>query len=76
MQKVKMKTLDAGPNGVRIPGQVVDVDAKEAQALVDGGYAEYVEKKQEVGEPDGAEADNGTGRRTGKSGRGKNVSED
>jgi hypothetical protein len=47
MAKVRMKTLDAGPNGVRQIGQVYDVDDKEAKELVEGGFAEYVEKSNE-----------------------------
>lgn len=46
--KVRMKTLSAGPSGVRTPGQVVDVDSAGARALVAGGYAEYVELQHEA----------------------------
>lgn len=41
--RVKMLTLDAGPNGVRTPGLIYTVDDAEGQQLVDGGYAELVE---------------------------------
>lgn len=37
--KVKMLTLDAGPQGVRQPGKVYDVSATEGKALIAGGYA-------------------------------------
>ena len=37
-----MKTLDAGPDGVRHPGKIYDVHEKEAIALVKGGHAEHV----------------------------------
>ena len=37
---VKMKRLSAGPFGVRRKGEVCVLDAAEAQALLDGGYAE------------------------------------
>ena len=40
--RVRMKTLLAGPFGIRQPGEVHDVGAKEAEALVAGGYAEQV----------------------------------
>jgi hypothetical protein len=39
-----MKSLDAGPNGVRLIGQTYDVDDKEGKVLIDGGYAEKVEE--------------------------------
>lgn len=46
--KIRMLTLSAGPNGVRMAGQVIDVDQKEAKALIEGGYAEAIdEPKQE-----------------------------
>ena len=37
---VKMKRLSAGPFGVRRKGEVCVLDAAEAQALLDRGYAE------------------------------------
>jgi hypothetical protein len=40
--KVKMITLDAGPEGVKHPGKTYDVDPEEGKALVDGGYATLV----------------------------------
>lgn len=48
--KIKMKTLQAGPNGVRQPGKVYDVPAAEADALISGGFAEKV-KIVEKAEP-------------------------
>lgn len=44
--KVKMLTLQAGPQGVREVGHVYDVPDKEARMLIDGGYA--VEAKREM----------------------------
>ena len=40
---IEMKTLMAGPGGVREAGKVYDVPDKEAKALIEGGYAEQVE---------------------------------
>lgn len=37
--KVKMKTLDAGPKGVRPVGAIVEVDEAEGNALIAGGFA-------------------------------------
>ena len=37
--KVKMLTLDAGPDGVRQAGKIYEVPEKEAKELVKGGYA-------------------------------------
>lgn len=42
--KVKFKTLSAGASGVIRPGDVVEVSDAEAKLLIDGGYAEAVEK--------------------------------
>ena len=41
--KIKMITLMAGPVEVRLPGKVYDVPAREANALVQGGYATLVD---------------------------------
>ena len=46
--KVKMKTLAAGPKSVWRPGQVVNVDAEVARVLIEGGYAERVEKAESL----------------------------
>jgi hypothetical protein len=40
MKTVKMKTTMAGPGGVTLAGQVIEVDDQTAQALVSGGFAE------------------------------------
>ena len=38
-----MKTLLAGPGGIRHPGQVYEVSKKEGKALIEAGAAEAVE---------------------------------
>ncbi len=40
--KIRMKTLEAGPDGVFQVGAVRDLDEKAARARVDGGFAEYI----------------------------------
>jgi len=40
---IEMKTLMAGPGGVREAGKTYDVPDKEAKALIEGGFAEQVE---------------------------------
>lgn len=42
--KVKLKTVYAGPRGNCGPGSVIDLPADEAKGLIDGDYAEKVEK--------------------------------
>ena len=42
--QVKFKTLSAGASGIIRPGDVVEVSDAEAKLLIDGGYAEAVEK--------------------------------
>lgn len=37
--KVKMRTTSAGPRGVLDAGKVYDLPAKQAEELVEGGYA-------------------------------------
>lgn len=44
--KIKMKTLQAGPDVVREVGHIYDVPQAEAKVLIDGGYA--VEVKRDV----------------------------
>jgi len=39
---IRMRTLSAGPQGVRLSGAEVEVDEKEAAALLEGGYAERI----------------------------------
>lgn len=41
--KIKLLTLMSGPDGTHQPGTVIDKPAKEAKALIDGGYAVAVE---------------------------------
>ena len=41
--QIKMKTLLAGPGGIRHPGQVYEVSKKEGKALIEAGAAEAVE---------------------------------
>jgi hypothetical protein len=61
--QIIMKTLDAGPEGVREIGKTYEVDADEAEALVKGGYAVFA--KKDVAADDGkAKADNGAGQGT------------
>ncbi|KXG42873.1 hypothetical protein [Tepidibacillus decaturensis] len=45
--KLRMKTTSAGPDGVMIEGREYDVDIKEAEVLVAGKYAAYVEQPDE-----------------------------
>lgn len=48
--KIKMITLAAGPEGIKQPGGIYDVDPKEGKTLVDGGYAKAVDEPKEVSE--------------------------
>lgn len=41
--KVKLKTIMADSTGCYQPCSIIDVDKKEAKALVDGGFADYAE---------------------------------
>ncbi len=43
--KIKMKTLQAGPDAVREVGHIYDVPTAEAKALIAGGYAEEVTRQ-------------------------------
>ena len=51
--KVRLKTLMAGPEGVFLPGSVIEASHEEANALIAGGFAEQVEQscKPEAAEP-------------------------
>ena len=51
--RIKMKTLMAGPDGIRKPDTVYDLPTAEAEALIAGGFAEKVERaaKPEAAEP-------------------------
>lgn len=40
---VKLKTRMSGPGGQNPPGSIINVDEKQAKALIDGGYAESLE---------------------------------
>lgn len=46
--KIKMITLQAGPNGTRNPGEVYDVPTAEAEQLIKGGYAEKVHATEDA----------------------------
>ena len=45
--KIKMLTLQAGPQGVREVGHVYVVPDKEAKELIEGGYAVEVRRDEE-----------------------------
>lgn len=45
--KIKMLTLAAGPDGVKHPGEIYDVDTKEGKALIEGRYAEAVDEQEQ-----------------------------
>ncbi len=40
--KIKMKSRYSGPAGNHAPGEIFDVDPKEAKELISGGFAETV----------------------------------
>jgi hypothetical protein len=42
--KVRLKSIMAGPRGVADKGTVVEVDEAEGRALLEGGYADLVER--------------------------------
>lgn len=46
--KIKMRTTMAGPAGVVIAGQVVDLPKAEAYALVEGRYADQIDVEPET----------------------------
>jgi phage gp45-like len=50
MSKVQiiMRSLMAGPNGIYQEGQKVELDKKQAEELVLGGYAQYVDEKAQA----------------------------
>lgn len=50
--KIKMRTTMAGPKGVVVAGEVIDLPKGEAYALVEGRYADQIE-----GEPETATAE-------------------
>jgi hypothetical protein len=45
--KIKMKTLQAGPDGVRLPDHIYPVPDAEARVLITGGYAVEVKEAAE-----------------------------
>jgi hypothetical protein len=45
--RIKMLTLQAGPQGVREVGHIYSVSDKEAKQLIDGGYAVDVRRDEE-----------------------------
>lgn len=47
MSTVRMKTASCGPAGNRVAGQVCSVTPDEGAALVQGGFAEWVEPPRE-----------------------------
>jgi hypothetical protein len=42
--KIRLKTLMAGPDGVATPGSVIEASDDEARMLIDGGFAEAVQR--------------------------------
>jgi hypothetical protein len=46
--KIKMRTLQAGPDVVREVGHIYDVPQAEAKVLIDGGYAVEVKRDMPV----------------------------
>lgn len=46
--RIKMLTIQAGPNGTREAGQVVDVPDEEARQLIAGGYAVEFKRQEPV----------------------------
>ncbi len=51
MPKVKLMTTMAGPQGAHKAGSVVVLPQKQAQVLVDGGFAEFVEQEKVQDKP-------------------------
>ena len=45
---IQMLTTSAGPDGVRLAGSVHDVPSKDAQALIDGGYAVSFKREEPI----------------------------
>lgn len=52
MRKVIMLVTLSGERHHFIPGEEVEFEAEEAQRLVDGHFAKYVEEQEESVEPD------------------------
>jgi len=55
--RIQVQNLMAGPNGVFYPGNIIDVDEKEAKQLIDGGYATKAPDKPASPQPAEEEAD-------------------
>lgn len=47
-----MKTISAGPSGSFAKGSIRNVSEEEGKQLVDGGYAELIEEKKTIKEPE------------------------
>ena len=58
--RVRFKTISAGPKGAIFPGDLLDVDEKEAAMLVKNGYAEYITPPAPAVEPKPEPADEET----------------
>ena len=48
MPRVRMRTNSAGPQGNRAAGAIYDVPQDEADALIAGGFAEWVDRPREA----------------------------
>jgi hypothetical protein len=70
--EIRMKTLMAGPNGSRHPGERCTVEADEAEMLINGGYAEAIDEgdgkkaSDENGEQPAEAIDEGDGKKAKK----------
>ncbi len=64
MRRVKYRTVSAGPDGVRQPGQVAVVSDEEAAALEAGGFAGVLEGREEEPETATTEPPERAARRT------------
>ena len=53
--RIQMVTLMAGPDGVLEPGQIADLPAAKAKALIDGGFARLPKEAAKAAPPPGAE---------------------
>jgi len=43
-----MRTVSANPEGIRLPGEIVEVTAEEGKQLIDGHYAEEMADEPSV----------------------------
>ena len=55
-----MKTLSAGPSGIRQAGAAVEVSDAEGKALVAGGYADVIEAPKKAKKAKAEETDTET----------------